>query len=123
MRDFRFLILCLALAMRLAIPAGFMPDSSHSGYHITLCTGEGMVSAWVDAAGKIHHDKQGPQKSGDQKCAFAGLAGALDVPAAIARLEPITGQEFVAPARPEHVAIGQGLAAPPPPATGPPAIA
>ena len=39
-----FVVLALA-----ALPAGWMPSVSNGQATITLCTGAGMVEAWVDA--------------------------------------------------------------------------
>lgn len=114
-------LLALALLARVLVPAGWMPAEGR-GMAITLCSGSGAVAAWVDADGKIQ--KHDPAKGAmpDHPCAFAGLGMPMlggDVPAA-PLLAPVPRDELaglsLAPA-----AIGRGLAAPPPPATGPPA--
>lgn len=111
-------LLALALAVRVLVPAGWMPAASAQGFAITLCSVSGAETVWVDRDGKLH--KQAPKTSGDQHCAFAGLAAPLtgsDTPVLTA---PFAHEDRAAiqslPASP-----GQGLAAPPPPATGPPA--
>jgi hypothetical protein len=113
----------LSLAMRMIIPAGWMPSFAGGQATITLCTSAGMVEAWVDADGKIH--KESPQKKSakDQPCAFAGLGGALDVPQLVelgAEMPPVAADNGTFPLI--QVRIGLGLAAPPPPAIGPPTL-
>lgn len=114
------LMLC-ALFARAWIPAGWMPDRTASGYTISLCTGMGAVTAWIDEQGAVHKNK--PLKSGtdDQPCAFAGMftvAAMLDHSSALAAIIPALRLRAFLPVY--EVAIGRGLAAPPPPPTGPP---
>lgn len=114
-------LIALALTMRVLIPGGWMPAAAGDGFAITLCTGTGMDTAWVDAEGRVHKEKPAGEAGADQHCAFAGMGMAMldgDAPAAI--IAPALAQ-VVLPGRQLQVAIGQGLAAPPPPATGPPA--
>lgn len=114
-------LLALALLVRLVIPAGWMPVAGN-GYAITLCTGAGMVSAWVDADGIVHKDDKGPAQQGDHPCTFAGLSADLLAGGALSALGHFVAFSGVIVAKPfETVAIGRGLAAPPPPPTGPPA--
>lgn len=114
-------LIALALLMRVLVPGGWMPATTGQGFAITLCTGTGMETAWIDAEGGIHKEKPSGEAGADQHCAFAGMGMAMldgDAPAAIVAPAPA---QVELPARPLQVAIGQGLAAPPPPATGPPA--
>lgn len=112
-------LLGLALALRVLVPAGWMPSAEGRGFAITMCSGSGMETAWVDADGKVH--KQAPAQGGDQHCAFAGLGAPMlgsDIPVPAMP----TARANAAPGVTQSLAsIGQGLAAPPPPATGPPA--
>lgn len=116
-------ILGVALLLRVLIPTGWMPSHGADGVtRITLCTGMGAVDAWVDAAGTVHDKKPVDKGGADQPCAFAGLAMLADVPDAAVEPPPV---EYAAPsdsAFPTSVAVGRGLAAPPPPSTGPPAF-
>ena len=116
-----------ALMLRILIPAGWMPIADAHGLRIVLCGGTGPVEAQVDHAAEGHHPAAHHKKSDDrtshtdQPCAFAGMAlpwtgtdlAALPLPFALAAL--------ASPLAAELVAIGRGLAAPPPPPTGPPA--
>lgn len=118
---FALLLVVAALLLRVMIPAGWMPTAS-TGYAITLCTGAGVVSAWVDADGTVHKDKPSPAYGAEHPCAFAGFAAALIAPAVLDSAlpllstiaTPLIGWAF-------EQAVGRGLAAPPPPPTGPPA--
>lgn len=113
-------IATLALATRILVPAGWMPSHDLGRTTITLCTGQGMVEAWIDADGTIH--KGAPDKGGKTAgdCVFSTLAlTSSGSPQATNPLIPLpAGQLAFLPA--SAVAIGHGLAAPPPPARGPP---
>ena len=116
-------LMVIALAVRMVLPAGWMPSVANGQATITLCTGAGMVEAWVDADGKLHKEAPVKKHVGDQPCAFAGVGAATDVPAfaSIALALPFIAQPALAFAF-NNVAIGLGLAAPPPPAIGPPSL-
>jgi hypothetical protein len=110
----------LALAMRVIIPAGFMPSAERS-FALTICAGMDTQTVWMDKSGKLHKEDPSKDKSvKHQPCAFAGATLAADFPPAALQIAmgpvalPIPGF-----AKPE-VAVGAGLAAPPPPAIGPP---
>lgn len=117
-------ILGAALLLRVLVPTGWMPAHGADGFtHITLCTPNGVAHAWVDADGAIH-DKKPHEKSGaDQPCAFTGLAMAGDLPAIAALLATIAPSAAAPSIAGARASIGHGLAAPPPPSTGPPAFA
>ncbi len=111
----------MLLVVRALVPAGWMP-AQQRGQWITICSGAGVSMAWVGADGKIdkHHAPAKTEKSGH--CAFAGLGITADL--SVQRAE-IPAPVFSAPlvlATITAVAIGRGLAAPPPPKTGPPAL-
>jgi hypothetical protein len=122
-RSWLFVLIALTLAVRMIVPTGWMPSVVAGKATITLCTGTGMVDAWVDADGKIHKENPAKKGAGDQPCAFAALgvaakASTFDV-ASLAL--PLTSQPLHNN-RATSVAIGLGLAAPPPPSTAPPAL-
>jgi hypothetical protein len=122
-RNWLIALFVLALAVRMVIPTGWMPSFTDSKTTITLCTGAGMVEAWVDADGKIHKENPTKKGAGDQPCAFAGLGGAADAPEfETASLALPFAPQLIHNNKATAVAIGLGLAAPPPPATAPPAL-
>ncbi len=122
------LLLCV-LAVRVVVPQGFMWSTGADGSReLVLCSGSGAQALTPIAAAAVaaqHRSDQRDQdgKTADHPCAFAAASLAIDLPA---DAYPITGepQRAAAPtvlhifARP-----GLGLAAPPPPKTGPPAFA
>lgn len=115
------LLLTVLLAGRMVVPTGWMPVRTAEGLTIMLCSGADAGEAWVDAGGKLHHGQQ-PKSKGEtgDPCPFGTISAPAALPTgpalAVAQPEPIP-----APARPlQAVAIGRGLVAPPPPATGPP---
>ncbi|MGN6374844.1 MAG: DUF2946 family protein [Sphingomonas sp.] len=117
-------VLALALLARLAIPVGWMPVTDADGWRLTICTGVGPLDAMpgmtMDDSG---HKAPGNDHKSDTVCGFAaaGLAMAEPcMPPVLAALPIITAA--VAPLRHVAVAVGRGLAAPPPPPTGPPLI-
>lgn len=115
------LVLGAILVLRALIPSGWMP-SSVDGRWIVLCSAQGSTSVWVDAAGKIHKDDVPGKSKADGPCAFAGLGLGFDL-VQIAQPPPpfwIVPALVVIAFPPS--AVGQGLAAPPPPKTGPPLL-
>lgn len=71
------LLLCAALVLRVAVPAGFMPMQTASGVRLMLCGGAAPVPAPVAKAmhGMAHgkaHDHGGAETP--KGCAFADLA-------------------------------------------------
>ena len=114
------LLLAAVLALRVIVPGGWMVDRSGGELTVALCTdasgGQVLVTIPLgDDTPDPHEGKQAP-------CSFTALAGLADLPQATALVQPLPVR--IAPAHlSADVAIGQGLAAPPPPQTGPPAIA
>jgi hypothetical protein len=114
----------LALVLQLMFPAGFMaaePGQAHGFLPIVICTAQGQSIVDWDAAA-IHGkgaDHKAPGKS-MAACPFAGHAVAVTAPAPIAVSAPVAFAAAAASARPYLVFPGRGLAAPPPPAIGPP---
>lgn len=118
---FALLMLC-ALAIRVAIPTGFMPTQSIHGIVISFCTGHGAVKAVlpIEKGG----EPADHQKSKGGECTFAaGLGGGLLNAAASA---PWTPSALLAPLVSSRAIADltvHRLAAPPPPSQGPPARA
>ena len=111
-------VLALALALKLMVPQGWMPGRSGG---LILCPSGGPVLAM---AGMQHGGKEMPaHPAGDHPCAFTGLGVAPVPPAPLAAaMPPVAARPHFAVQR-VAVAVGRGLAAPPPPATGPPSFA
>jgi hypothetical protein len=120
-------VLACAMALRMLVPEGWMPVSDGHGFRITMCTGSGpmdMTMAMPGMAmhqGKAGHAPQQPMQ--DHPCTFAHLGLALAEPTLPALAPPPAEAAEAIVARPFAVAIGHGLAAPPPPSTGPPLLA
>jgi len=127
-------LLLLCVALRGFIPAGWMPSFDQTGMSLIPCSGftqpqpEPSAHSDHDMQAMHHgnaapeHDDKSKHDMAGQPCAFA--ASAVDV----ARADFGAAFKLLAPARPIFlpflaVQIGRGLAAPPPPQTGPPLTA
>lgn len=68
--------LALALLMKLAIPAGFMPSVSDGQIVVSLCSGTGASTIVMTIPGLEHGKPDGGGHPGkaEQPCAFAGLS-------------------------------------------------
>lgn len=118
-------LVAFALLVRIMVPAGFMAapdDLGRAG--IVICTGDGTMSLSVDADGTVRKtplgDDHRDKSQGDHPCAFAGAATPLDQPHLTLVRATFVATSDVQAARPAHQRPGLGLAAPPPPTTGPP---
>lgn len=110
----------LSLAMRILIPSGFMP-SAERGFALTICTGMDTQTVWMDKSGKFHKEDPSKGKSVEhQPCSFSGLATAAELPAADIQIAMAPVAPVIPGFAKREVAVGKGLAAPPPPAIGPP---
>ena len=129
-------LLCILLA-RAAVPAGWMPtESASGGIVLAPCSGMGVARLpaaqampAMDMPGMAAHashdtddNERHPDPAGDHPCSGAGVSVALDVP-----VLDLPAAHAITPRAPLATrltpAIGRGLAAPPPPATGPPILA
>ena len=126
LRAIALALVACALALRILIPPGWMPARTGDGWTITICTGTGpmriaMPAGIVKSTSDAHEApaKHGPA-AGDHPCAFAGATPLFHTPAAAPPPVPMIGPAADPLIRAAAVAIGRGLAAPPPPATGPP---
>jgi hypothetical protein len=111
-------LIVLSLAARLLVPVGWMPGTGQSMF--MLCTGQGAVAAWIDDKGELHKSTPPEQRKSGIKCVFAGLGSGLnpDIGPSLG-LTPVTSATILQLSGTSST-IGQGLAAPPPPSTGPP---
>ena len=124
-------LVALALAVRLLVPAGYMPMAGKAG--LEICAGQNAdmpAMSSMPAGGSmpgmpmhgLDHGKAMPGDH-DHDCGFAAaIGGAADLPTLI--LPPLLAPVALAVAFVGQVAMrpGLGLAAPPPPKTGPPFI-
>lgn len=118
----------LALAVRFAIPAGIMlekPAEDGDLPALVLCTSAGMITVKADGygiPGKTDPNRHGDSGKSGEPCVFAAVAAhaappepaILELPAPVATPAPFWAAVQQRP--------GEGLAAPPPPATGPPSL-
>ena len=119
-RNIAAALIVLALALRVIIPSGFMP-SSERGFALTMCTGMDTQTVWMDKSGKLHKEDPSKGKSVEhQPCAFAGAAMAADVLSADFQVAMAPVALAIPVFAKREVTVGAGLAAPPPPAIGPP---
>ena len=119
-RNIAAALIVLALALRVIIPSGFMP-SSERGFALTICTGMDTQTVWMDKSGKLHKEDPSKGKSVEhQPCAFAGAAMAADVLSAEFQIAMAPVALAIPVFAKREVSVGAGLAAPPPPAIGPP---
>ncbi|QLC25792.1 hypothetical protein HFP57_12700 [Parasphingopyxis algicola] len=122
----RFLAAVFLVAQAL-VPNGFMPVFGADGPRIMLCTGQGLQRASLPdnapaamlALADAMDDEPAPE-SDNTPCDYAAAPNSIAKTSAIAiaKIPPPSGATSFPPAG--LVAIGAGLAAPPPPQTGPP---
>jgi hypothetical protein len=108
----------LALVLKVAAPPGFMFDAKADGrLGLVICTGHGPLKL-DDRGGKAPAQKS----RSDAPCAFAGNVAPPE-PKAFALQGPrVAFVAAIAPQSRPDQAPGRGLAAPPPPAVGPPVL-
>lgn len=144
-RGLMLALLASALLLRILVPAGWMP-ASDGRFAIVPCSGSGELGAPEPspAAHAGHHgygthdahashashagqDKPGhhqhQQGQADHPCTFAGLGFAFAEPVLPAPPPPPALLMAARPLPALAVSVGRGLAAPPPPSTGPPLLA
>lgn len=122
------MLVVLALVVRLAFPTGYMLSPVRSELPtIVICTGQGAMTLAVDENGQaVRGDPAShPGKSGEGKtshpCTFSVATAAFAAPLLIAVAAPMIAGRLLAPVLTTTQRPGLGLAAPPPPKTGPPA--
>ncbi len=121
-RNFAAALIVLALALRIMVPAGFMPSAERS-FALTICTGMDIQTVWMDKSGTLHKEDPSKGKSVEhQPCAFAGAATAADITSAVPQIAMAPVALPTPSFTKSEVSVGAGLAAPPPPAIGPPSF-
>jgi hypothetical protein len=117
----------IAMAIRAAVPVGFMLTAEQGRWvTVTICSGSGPMQMALNLDTGEHRD--GGEPSPDDQgqgvdhapCVFASAATAAPPPLFEAIVPQSGFATLTAPAFPSQVSVGQGLAAPPPWATGPP---
>ncbi len=121
-------MIACALLARVLIPQGWMPVETDRGWQISICGGTGPVemaaSPVLAAAVKAmrHGSDEQDTNANDHACTFSGLTVALDGPPVPILDHPSLSAANWSPRAIPAIAVGRGLAAPPPPSTGPPSI-
>jgi hypothetical protein len=122
-------IALLAMLVRAIVPAGYMlatAETAHGRYlTVTVCDAHDNTAQVLDLeTGRLVDPSNVPakhqQKAEHAPCVFA-IAAPMAPPAA--SIEPVTftAVETAASVVPRDIRPGEGIAAPPPPSTGPPA--
>lgn len=120
-RSILAVLFALVLAIRIAIPTGFMPTAAPSGIVISVCTGMGQAKMFLPIEKDGDHDRHSAAES---PCTFAANLGGGPLPSSLADPAPAVlppAGRFVSRAIADLTV--HRLAAPPPPAIGPPARA
>ncbi len=126
-------LISATLLLRAFVPAGWMPAQAADGWAIELCAGmaPGASPRGAEAARELFEaalagtaqpagDDDDRHDPGDQPpCTFASLTPFTPPPLAATPIAPVATQASIQPLA-LVAAIGRGLPAPPPPATGPP---
>ncbi|WP_199554180.1 hypothetical protein [Sandaracinobacteroides hominis] len=117
------LILC-ALAIRVAVPAGYMPAFAGGSVNLILCSTAGGGEIAVDF-GKARHGPDDPHQKSEMPCLFAAALSQANLPdTGPAKLLPdYSGGADAANGRAIADLTIHRLAAPPPPSLAPPARA
>ena len=124
------MLVACALLVRMLVPSGFMIAPGATGLPTVIeCPGQDPVApmapmAMPGMAGHDMHHKGGEHdKSADHPCAFAAANAAVDLTAAVHPVAQTTVAAFAPTQFHTFARPGLGLAAPPPPKTGPPILA
>jgi hypothetical protein len=119
----------LAMTIQALVPPGFMlARASDTGLvEITLCSSQGAVTAFLAPDGQIvksddsSHREMPQDDQGTSGCAFGALSQIAMAPLSHDTTPQMFAYERPGSANPPSVSqISVGLAAPPPPKTGPP---
>jgi hypothetical protein len=135
-RGLAVVLLVCALAMRMLVPSGFMIAPGAHGATLVLCPGQGAMPMALphDMGGMAMsgHDmgKPGDKHQGDKHqdkgdnlpCAFSPVGAAADLVSVAHPAAPIAPADFAPAVFGITTQPGLGLAAPPPPKTGPPTL-
>ena len=122
-RRYAAIVIALALAVKVLVPAGFMPSVAGGRIAVTLCPG--AEPAMAAMGGMKHGSETGDRHEGTREapCVFAGLSApslaAADPLLLAAAIVFVMASGF-------RIAVRPGVTEPPhlrPPSRGPPALA
>lgn len=68
------LLIAAALALRVLVPAGFMPVWEHGRIIVSICSGSGPATMAIEMPGMTGQDHPAPDAMAGEACAFADLA-------------------------------------------------
>ncbi len=116
----------LALLVRAIVPAGYMLAEADTGQGryltVEMCEGHAAKVIDLDTGTQVDPSKlpgKADDTGNDAPCVFAGAAS-VATPVAIVEPVEFTATNDVAFTIDRSIRPGRGIAAPPPPATGPP---
>jgi hypothetical protein len=119
-------IALMAMLVRAVVPAGYMlaeADTAQGRFlTVQMCEGHAAKVIDLDTGGEVDPSKLPGKAKGDGKgapCVFASTASATTPVAEAESVEFIATQDVDFGVSP-NVRPGRGIAAPPPPSTGPP---
>jgi hypothetical protein len=118
-------IALVAVAIRLIVPAGYMAGDG-GGPPIVLCAAEDLMVSPASQAlpgspdGQSGDGDHSTPSGGDHPCAFAGVASPITTPSSNLAAPVIWTAARTQSSSTDYAFPGRGLAAPPPPQTGPP---
>jgi hypothetical protein len=118
LRAFGLSLAFAVLLLRVLVPAGWMVSATPGdAFEIVICTADGAVTMTGDLT-----DEDTPKDSKSGECLFSAVsAAAVPAVACPAPTPPVVAGAVAVFAA--ALVPGRGLAAPPPPATGPPLLA
>lgn len=135
MRRQTLLLAVMALMLTNLVPAGWMPAKDDAGHFVIRICSQGLPEAEKGriealAQARMDHAMHGADRDSDGEhqaisdpCPYGLMANAFAFPPSPLPLsEPVDIVAVDLPRFPSNVGIGTGLAAPPPPSTGPPAF-
>lgn len=109
----------LALVFRVAVPTGFMVGEGTTGPTIVICSGSGPMTMTLPGVPAKH---DGKADKADHPCVFAAAHVAAPAPVPTSDVLVLRSALSAPMLASGDLRPGLGLAAPPPPKTGPPAL-
>ena len=111
----------LAIALRILLPAGFMLQTSGRDLPgLVICTGQGAMTLAADGTLQSDTEDGSAANTETHPCAFSSAVVGFTAPLAVGVALSLPLSSPVTAPRLMTQRPGLGLAAPPPPTTGPP---